>query len=185
MDPTHQLSELPGHWIHSLLSTHATVWSSSWVAFSSWAGVTLDLPSIDIYIRQLWYDRHFTNVCSPNPHFKTNYQNTYAVCTPMFIAALFTITKQNMETFQVSLDRWVCCSVTQSCPIPCESMDCSTPGFPVLHHLLELAQTHVHWVDDAIQLSHPLLSPSPPAFNLSQYQSLFQWVISLYQVAKV
>ena len=57
-------------------------------------------------------------------------------------------------------------------------------GFPVLHHLLEFAQTHVHWVGDAIQPSHPLLLPSPPALNLSQHQSLFQWVSSLHQVAK-
>ena len=64
-------------------------------------------------------------------------------------------------------------------------MDCSTPGFPVYHQLLELAQTHVHWVGDAIQPSHPLSSPSPPAFNLSQHQGLFQWVSSLDQVAKV
>ena len=53
-----------------------------------------------------------------------------------------------------------------------DPMDCSTPGFPVHHQLLELAQTHVHWVSDAIQPSHPLLSPSPPAFNLSQHQGL-------------
>ena len=52
-------------------------------------------------------------------------------------------------------------------------MDCCTPRFPVLHHLLELAQTHVHWVSDAIQPSHPLSSPSPPALNLSQHQGLF------------
>ena len=52
-------------------------------------------------------------------------------------------------------------------------MDCDTPGFPVLHHLPELAQTHVHWVGDAIQPFHPLSSPSPPAFNLAQHQSLF------------
>ena len=64
-------------------------------------------------------------------------------------------------------------------------MDCSTPGFPVYHQLLEPAQTHVHWVGDAIQPSHPLSSPSPPAFNLSQHQGLFQWVSSLDQVAKV
>ena len=64
-------------------------------------------------------------------------------------------------------------------------MDCSTPGFLVNHHLLELAQTHVHWVSDAIRLSCPLLFPSPPDFNLSQHQSLFQWVSSLHQVAKV
>ena len=56
----------------------------------------------------------------------------------------------------------------------CDPMDCSTPGFPVLHHLPELAQTHVHWVSDAIQPSHPLLSPSSPAFSLSQHQGLFQ-----------
>ena len=59
------------------------------------------------------------------------------------------------------------------------------PGFPVYHQVPEFAQTHVHWVSDAIQLSHPLASLSPPAFNLSQHQGLFQWVSSLYQVAKV
>ena len=67
--------------------------------------------------------------------------------------------------------RWVClfccCSVTQSCPTLCDPMDCSRPGFPVLHHLLELAQAHVHWISNAIQPSHPLSSPSPPAFCLS------------------
>ena len=60
-------------------------------------------------------------------------------------------------------------------------MDCSMPGLPVLHQLLELAQTHVHQVGDAIQQSHPLLSPSPSAFNLFQYQGLFQWVSSFQQ----
>ena len=63
-------------------------------------------------------------------------------------------------------------------------MDCSTPGLPVHHQLPEFTQTHVHWVDDAIQLSYPLLSPSP-AFNLSQHQGLFKWVSSSQQVAKV
>ena len=75
-------------------------------------------------------------------------------------------------------------SVTQSCLTLWDPMDCSTPGFPV-HQLLELTQTHVHWVSDAIQPSHPLSSPSPPAFNLSQHQGLFQWVNSSNQVAKV
>ena len=63
-------------------------------------------------------------------------------------------------------------------------MDCSTPGFPVHHQTPELTQTHVHWVGDAIQPPHPLSSPSPPAFNLSQHQGLFEWVSSLHQVAK-
>ena len=64
-------------------------------------------------------------------------------------------------------------------------MDCSMPGFPVCHQFPKLAQTHVHWVGEAIQPSHPLLPPSPPAFNLSQHQGLFQWVSSSHQVAKV
>ena len=63
-------------------------------------------------------------------------------------------------------------------------MDCSTPGSPVLHYLSEFAQSHVLWVSDAIQPSHPLWLPSPPALNLSQHQGLFQWVCSLHQVAK-
>ena len=78
-----------------------------------------------------------------------------------------------------------CCSVTQLCPHLFTPMDSSTPGFPVLHHLRELAQTHVHWVSNAIQPSHPLLSPSSPAFNFSQHQGLFQWVSSSHQLAKV
>ena len=77
------------------------------------------------------------------------------------------------------------CSVTKSCPTLCNPMDCSMPDFPILHHLMELSQTHAYWVSEAIQPSHPLLSPSPPAFNLSQLQGLFQLVSSLHQVAKV
>ena len=74
-----------------------------------------------------------------------------------------------------------CCSFTQSCLTLCHPMDCSTRGFPVLHYLLEFAQTHVHWISDAIQPSHSLSSPSPPAFNLSQHQGLFQWVSSSHR----
>ena len=66
-----------------------------------------------------------------------------------------------------------------------DPMDCSTPVFPVLHHLQELAQANVHWVSDAIQPYHPLSSPFPPAFNLSQHQGVFQWVGSLHLMAKV
>ena len=76
-------------------------------------------------------------------------------------------------------------SVAQSCPTLYDPIDCSTWGFPVYHQLLELAQIHVHSVGDASQPSHPLSSPSPPAFSLSQHQDLFKWVSSLQQVAKV
>ena len=85
-------------------------------------------------------------------------------------------------------------SVTQSCPILCDPMNPSMPGLPVHHQLLECTQTHIHWVSDAIPPSHPLSSsvichplssPSPPAPNPSQHQSLFQWVNSSHEVAKV
>ena len=75
--------------------------------------------------------------------------------------------------------------VAQSCPTLCHPMNCSTPGLPVHHQLPEFTQTHVHRVSDAIQASHPLSSPSPPAPNPSQHQSLFQWVNSSHEVAKV
>ena len=67
----------------------------------------------------------------------------------------------------------------------CDTMDCSKPGLPVHHQLPELAQTHVHRVGDAIRSCHPLSSPFPPAFSLAQHESLFQWVSSSHQVAKV
>ena len=67
-------------------------------------------------------------------------------------------------------------SVAQSCLTLCHPMNRTTPGLPVHHQLPEFTQTHVHWVDDAIQPFHPLSSPSPPAFNLSQHQGLFKWV---------
>ena len=75
-------------------------------------------------------------------------------------------------------------SATQSCPTPCDPMNRSTPGLPVHHQFPEFTQTHVHRVGDAIQPSHPLSSPSPPAPNPSQHQSLFQWVNSSHEVAK-
>ena len=75
-------------------------------------------------------------------------------------------------------------SVAQSCPTLCDPMNHSMPGLPVHHQLLEFAQTHVHHAHDVIQPSHPLLSPSPPAFSLSQHQGLFQRVRSSDEVAK-
>ena len=85
---------------------------------------------------------------------------------------------------QLSLTIPCCChrSVGKSHPTLCDPIDCSTPGFPVLHYLLEFAQTHVHWVGDAIQPSHPLSPSSPPALNLSQHQGLFQWILISFRI---
>ena len=85
----------------------------------------------------------------------------------------------------IPLTQLCCCSATNSCLILFNPMNWRIPGFPVLHHLLEFAQTHVHWISDAIQPSHPLSPSSPPTLNLSQHQGLSQWVGSLHQVAKV
>ena len=101
---------------------------------------------------------------------------------------MFLITLENSWKVQ----RWVFLLITlqfssvQSliCVRLCDTMDCSMPGLPVHHQLLELTQIHVYRVRDDIQPSHPLLSPSPPAFNLAQHQGLSQWVSSLHQVAK-
>ena len=86
----------------------------------------------------------------------------------------------DFSTFRVQFS-----SVTQSCLTLCDPMNCSIPGLPVHHQLLEFTQTHVHWVNEAIQASHPLSSPSPPAPNPSQHQGLYQWVNSSHQLAKV
>ena len=101
-------------------------------------------------------------------------------------AAVHGVTKSQTRVSDfTSLHIWSVSSAAQSCLTLWSPMDCSTPGFPVHDQLLELAQTHVHQVSDSIQLSHPLLSPSSPAFNLCQHQGLFQWVSSSHQVAKV
>ena len=98
---------------------------------------------------------------------------------------LFTAVKTQRSQKQIMF--FYCCSnalqfssVAQSCPALCDPMDCSTPGLPVHHQLPESTQTHVHQVGDAIQPSHPLSSPSPPAHNPSQHQGLFQWVNSAW-----
>ena len=89
----------------------------------------------------------------------------------------------NLEHFDVCLSSVY--SVTQSCPTLYDTIKHSTPGLIVHHQPLQFTQTHVHRVSDAIQASHPLLSPSPPALNPSQHRSFFQWVNSSHEVAKV
>ena len=91
----------------------------------------------------------------------------------------------NLQIFLIVLSSVQFGSVTQLCPTLCDPMNHSMPGLPVHHQLPEFTQTHIHRVSDAIQPSHPLSSPSPPAPNPSQHQSLFQWVNSLHEVAKV
>ena len=121
-------------------------------------------------------------------------ENLFSKCPCMFTWRMFTVEMvvivKKIETAQMPDSRRLvksccCCSVTKLYPTLCNPMDCSTPGFPVLHYLPEFAQTHVSWVVDAIQPTHPLLPPSPLALSLSQHQGLFQWISSLPQVAKV
>ena len=100
------------------------------------------------------------------------------------------IDRQILYHWKTKKPNWIFSSVqfssdAQSCPTLCDPMNRSRPGFPVHHPLPEFSQTHVHRVSDAMQPSHPLLSPSPPAPNPSQHQSLFQWVNSSHEVAKV
>ena len=91
----------------------------------------------------------------------------------------------SLETITTLLIGYQFSSVDQSCLTLCDPMNRSTPGLPVHHQCPEFTQTHVHWVSDAIQPSHPLPSPFPPAPNPSQHQDLFKWVNSLHEVAKV
>ena len=97
--------------------------------------------------------------------------------------------RYNVEMITKKLSAWVSSiqfsSVTQLCLTLCDPMNRSMPGLPAHHQLTEFTQIHVHRVRDAIQPSHPLSSPSPPARNPSQHQSLFQWVNSSHEVAKV
>ena len=120
-------------------------------------------------------------------------------CISLFIAALFTIARTWKQPRCPLTDEWIrklwyiytveysvqFSSVAQSCLTLCDPMNHSTPGLPVHHQLPDFAQTHVHRVSDAIQPSHPVSSPSPPAPNRSQHQSLFQRVNSSHEVAKV
>ena len=98
---------------------------------------------------------------------------------------LHTSCASSQMALQLSSREGWCCSVSKLCQTLWDPVDCSTPGFPVFHYLPEIAQTHVHWVSDAIQPSHPLSPLSPLALNLYQHQSLFQWAGSSHQVAKV
>ena len=125
----------------------------------------------------LLYKMLIKNLCMhlirfPNINILYNYSIVIKVRSSILITTI-------LSALQTVLLLFSC----ESCLTLCDPMVCSIPGFPVLHHLSEFAQTHVHWVGNAIQLSCPL-SPSPSAFNLSQHQGLFQWVGSSHQGAR-
>ena len=103
----------------------------------------------------------------------TTFSNPYSLSLTDYDYTIILLDESSVFSIQFS-------SVTQSCPTLCNPMNCSTPGLPVHHQLPESTQTYVHRVSGAIQPSHPLLSPFPPALNLSQHQGLFKWVISLH-----
>ena len=107
-------------------------------------------------------------------NFKVNF-----ICTHVFCMFYW----YNIWVY-IHIDIYQFSSVAQLCLTLCDPVNSSTPGLPVHHQLLEFTQTQVHWVGDAIQPSHPLSSPSPPALNLSQHQDLFKWVHCSHQVAK-
>ena len=111
-------------------------------------------------------------------HVQTN------TCAQIFTAALSVVVRNwnNLNVYHFSSVQFI--SVAHSCLTLWDSMNHSTPGLPVHHQLPESTQTHVHWDGDAIQPSHPLSSPSPPALNLSPHQGLFKWVSSSHQMAK-
>ena len=103
----------------------------------------------------------------------------------LYDLVLFCISRSLVALTQCYFKEACCCSIAQSCPTLCDPIDCSTTGHPVHHQLPEFTHTHVHWLCDAIQQSHPLSAPFPLAFNLSQHQNLFKWVSSSHWVAKV
>ena len=105
-------------------------------------------------IARCGFNLHFSNNICPSFHFEVS----------IWVFNMF-----YWDHCLFTFDLLFCCLLAQSWPALCDPIDCSMPGFPVLHHLLEFAQTHVHWVSDAFQSSCPLSSPSPPAFSLSQH----------------
>ena len=115
---------------------------------------------------------------APSPTRDSNKKETWCIKTkghPTYSQHLSVVLRgKQLITKAVSHSSHILSSVAQSCPTICDPMDCSIPGFSAHHQLLELAQTHVHRVGDAVQPSHPLSPPSPPAFNLSQHQCVFQ-----------
>ena len=158
-------------WMHAKLLQSCRCFVTPWI-------VVCQAPLSMGFFRQEYWSRL---LCPPpkdlpNPRIKTASLMSPALASRCW--ATEPLGKPEMWCFYFS-------SVAQPCLTLCDRMDCSTPGLPVHHQLLELTQTHVHRVSDVIQPSHSLSSPSPPTFNLSQHQGLYKCVSSLHQVAKV
>ena len=117
--------------------------------------------------------------------FQTSLFSDSLISEVLHHVTVFVLIRNTARSFSNATDPAPLSSVTQSCLTLFNLMDCSMPGFPIHYQLRKPTQTHVHCVGDAIQPSHPRLSPSPPVFNLSQHQGLFQWVGSSHQVAEV
>ena len=133
-----------------------------------------------LYHNQLWFNKvkpHITTMV-----YQTEFFAPYFIAFPIVLCTWTPLSTASVISFLPRLCasrlNFQISSDTQSCPTLCDPMDCSTPGLPVHHQLPKSTQTHVHWVGDAIQPSHPLSSPSPPALNPSQHQGLFKWVSS-------
>ena len=119
------------------------------------------------------------------PVYTADHRSTRCGLSPLLCSpTLSQVSPQTTNSWPCTSQALCCYSVTQLCPTLCDRMDCSMPGFPAHHSLPKFAQTHGHWVDDAVQLFHVLSSPSP-AFNFSQHLGLFQWAGSSHQVVKV
>ena len=135
---------------------------------------------LNIHVSGLkWWDKYYHPILQTEklrPHQLSSSLSHINVYWPWLFPGISSVSIQH------SLDQFS--SVTELCPALCYPTDCSMPGLPVHHQFPEFTQTHVRWAGDAIQPSHPLSSPSPPAFNLSQHQGLFKWVSSSHQVAK-
>ena len=161
--------------------------SKCWQSIGQYAKITLVKFTIEFIKKKFWSTRTLSGSWwriqafhNSNSHLKVQ------ILSVVFLKVTSFLTSFPRKCLPTTI-AWLSVqfsSVAQSCPTLCDLMNRSTPGLPVHHHLPEFTHTHVHWISDATQPSHPLSSPSPPDLNLSQHQGLFQWVSSSHQVAK-
>ena len=143
----------------------------------SWVDVTLPLSVSGEGVFLSLHSQSRTGMAPWKNHFTSQYSKAFSVWNVTF-HKMFCMYPESISSVQFS-------SVTQLCPTLCDPMNCSTPGLPVHHQLLEFTPTHVHWVGDAIQPSCPLSSPSPFCLQSFLGSGSFKWVSSLHQVAEV